>query len=182
MANPQNPHLPTASLLQRSLLRLREATVAELAGHSGVEQATVENFLNDHPEWVTPVGPVSAGRNHPDTMWKLLPKGEEIFLEEIKRLSKVKVTSPDLEDERDKSLIAIGDSIRAVLEAVQELKPKARAMRPDEFEVIYHRLEQRVAVTQIAIDDLRNAERSVIDEQKELKQAKRQLTQLMNKL
>src|ERR1700682_4773824 len=107
--------------LKRGLLRLREVTVAELAGHTGVNPATVKSFLHDHLELVEPVRAAPAiGRGRPGTVWKLRPDAEATLLNELEEL--IRVAGADLEAERNESLLAIKRSIEKLVTAVNELK------------------------------------------------------------
>lgn len=160
-------------------MRLRRATVAELAVHSGVKQATVKSFLHDHPMLVAGSNERSArngerSRGRPATVWQLKPEQEAALSEELRRVMAV---SDVFEAERDESEAAARRSVKSILAELQHLEEDGGLGDPAALER-EGRLEQKLKITQVAISDLIGSGRDLEIEAAALNDARSRMLRL----
>jgi hypothetical protein len=164
--------------LKRGLLRLREVTVESLAAHANIAPATVKSFLHDHPRLVIQAGSAPAeGPGRPATIWKLRPDAETMLIEELRELRRASET--EFVEEHNDALHAANGSIGIVLSAVEDLKRDRKSIGADRLAAAGRRLKRRIAATRVALNDLKNAGRSVIVEEIALAQAVGELDRLL---
>ena len=138
------------------MLRLRTATVPELAAHSGVKQTTVKGFLHDHLGSAVVVNGAASlpgrTRGRPATIWRLTAIGEEAFFDDLRRVTGV---SPEIfATERNESEIAVRHSLAVLITAVSDHEQRDGVDNSEDVSAAHGHFARRAEILQIAVNDL----------------------------
>jgi hypothetical protein len=141
--------------VKRALLRLRQATIADLAAHSGVTTKTVEGFLAARPGIVSwKEGSVMSTTGQQEDILTLLPESETTLLNELRQEQGTlwQVGDCELMAERTQAEDALRASIKKNMVAIEHLRK--RNIKNEEARLTKERIRKRIYACRIAIRDL----------------------------